>query len=732
VGGCGRPMARLGGPIAHLVGALRTVRLKPWRLACRSAQNASTLRGLSTLGQEPRGSVSGGQRTSTLRPPRSRYLRPRGAEEARTSPGSGEQAVESIRAEAAPPAASPLPPPPQAVDGIPLPPPLAGTGGSSCGVREASPLGAIPGPPPPAVSSMAGSIPGPPPLFPEDVGFAGPSPSSLTAPGLQGAIPGPPPPTTPSVEGPIPGPPPHTTPSAEASVPLTTPSIPGPPPPVSDTLAGMIPGPPPLAADGFPSPPQAPVHSAPERAPGAPLASSHSSIPMSAQIPGPPPIAQADIPRDAARKESVVSATQTSGDAATAGMVPPPPGPPPPLAEPRSFDAIADDSRQQGRPLTAAEQYERLKHFLPMTQEPETDRPSPQDLKVGTRLRVEWSKAWWAARVREEGESTVKIGFDTWSSQYDEWIPRDSQRLRLPLPDDKDLEAENSKARPLDADTPQETPPSHQSRPFNPKPYNPEREFQKRQLRLKEKIAAMQKVKLGAADSSFTYSKVPENRAGLAKEAEARHATPESPANIASTGAEARLRADEALAAIPSAPEQSAESRSSPAVQATPPEPSIAPVPQTSAAESAANSERAAAGITGAGALGGDAPERAAPSSVSKQLHGEAAAAGVAGHSSLQPSQVQPSAAEAETPAVAARAAAGGAAGEASSHSASGAVRWEELLTADQTRYYHEMSTGRTQWELPAEGWVQLLADDGSHYYWNCATNVTQWHTPTE
>ncbi|CAK9115393.1 unnamed protein product [Durusdinium trenchii] len=40
--------------------------------------------------------------------------------------------------------------------------------------------------------------------------------------------------------------------------------------------------------------------------------------------------------------------------------------------------------------------------------------------------------------------------------------------------------------------------------------------------------------------------------------------------------------------------------------------------------------------------------------------------------------------------------------------------RWEELLTEQQERYYHEVATGRSQWDLPSEGWVALLDDDGA------------------
>lgn len=57
-------------------------------------------------------------------------------------------------------------------------------------------------------------------------------------------------------------------------------------------------------------------------------------------------------------------------------------------------------------------------------------------------------------------------------------------------------------------------------------------------------------------------------------------------------------------------------------------------------------------------------------------------------------------------------------------------VRWEEVLTESKERYYHEVATGCTQWELPTEGWVELVNDDGSRYYWEASSNTTQWTAP--
>lgn len=144
-----------------------------------------------------------------------------------------------------------------------------------------------------------------------------------------------------------------------------------------------------------------------------------------------------------------------------------------------------------------------------MTREPNTPRPNPDELSEGTRLRVEWSGAWWAAKVKEVSEDRIKVGFDTWSSNYDEWMPRDSTRLRTPAPGDVEVEPNTAiqsglAARRSDFPAPEDVPTmSGRQRPFVPKPYNPEKEFAKRQLRLREKIANMQRSKLGDVDSSL-------------------------------------------------------------------------------------------------------------------------------------------------------------------------------------------------------------------------------------
>ncbi|CAK9067350.1 Hypothetical protein (Fragment), partial [Durusdinium trenchii] len=128
---------------------------------------------------------------------------------------------------------------------------------------------------------------------------------------------------------------------------------------------------------------------------------------------------------------------------------------------------------------------------LPLVQEPVTERPAPSELREGSRLRVQWSDGWWKAEVSEVTPEKVKVTFDTWGREHDEWIARDSQRLRWALPTDQRAAAEDGIAAPA----------STRDRAYVPKPFNPEKEFQKRQLRVREKIAAMQKTKLGFVDA---------------------------------------------------------------------------------------------------------------------------------------------------------------------------------------------------------------------------------------
>lgn len=288
-------------------------------------------------------------------------------------------------------------------------------------------------------------------------------------------------------------------------------------------------------------------------------------------------------------------------------------------AEPRApspslhfVPSAPSSSSGESRPPAAADstKLDMLKRFLPLTQEPNTARPPPSLLQVGTQLRVEWGNGWWAAKVKEMRDDAVKIGFQTWSADYDEWISKDSKRLKLPLPDDVDLEEPGAtpfKPEPRPAVNPVDLLLPMKSKPFIPKPYNPEKELQKRQMRLRAKVAEYQQEKLGAIDPAL-----------------------------------AALRGD-----------------------------------------SEVQSQGASLSST-------SSPPSAEPT----------AAASVAS------SQAEPSAA------------------------AAAGIRWEELLSDRQERYYHEVATGKTQWELPTEGWVELVADDGGRYYWDPATNTTQWDRP--
>jgi hypothetical protein len=51
--------------------------------------------------------------------------------------------------------------------------------------------------------------------------------------------------------------------------------------------------------------------------------------------------------------------------------------------------------------------------------------PSEGDL-----ILVEWKGLWWNATVKESQESKYLVGFDRWSSQWDEWIEKGSGRIR--------------------------------------------------------------------------------------------------------------------------------------------------------------------------------------------------------------------------------------------------------------------------------------------------------------
>jgi len=402
-----------------------------------------------------------------------------------------------------------------------------------------------------------------------------------------------------------------------------------------------------------------------------------------------------------------------------------------------------------------------------MGSEPGTPRPKPQELQVGTRLRVEWSKGWWAARVAEEKGGAVRISFDTWSTDHDEWLPKDSPRLRMAIMGEKDANAEFQRLVPPPPAAPQRDPLAFleplptKTRAFVPKPYNPEKEFQKRQLRLKEKIAAMQKAKLGQVDPALFAQRPgqlqldqlggvagsgggstqdvplppppvppPPAPAGDLPAASSTEATAAPAASavvggaaIAAGGAVTAnvvLEAAEELVAMASSPpasepQQHRQGPSSngnstagsgvgqaafvtPPVDPSPPVVPAAPAAAATATPSAAEaveeawgggrSEPLSAADGSPASAASDAPVPAAPSAVAARKVGSRQ--GIAAQ-----------------------------------------VRWEECLTETKERYYHELSTGRTQWELPYEGWVELIADDGERYFWEPATNTTQWTRPS-
>lgn len=357
-------------------------------------------------------------------------------------------------------------------------------------------------------------------------------------------------------------------------------------------------------------------------------------------------------------------------------------------------------------PLSASEQYDKLKHFLPLTKEPDTPRPSPDQLIPGIRLRVEWSDGWWAARVVESRPDAVRVSFDTWSEQHDEWISRESQRLRMARPEDKDLKEEANSPAPW-------TPPplqdlSNRSKPFVPKPYNPEKEFQKRQLRLRDKIADMQQAKFGEVDPALQALR---NHPPSAQ-------APATPAAAAAPGFASPFPQPPA-APMPGAVETQS---TAPPQAAIPPEAAAPPPP---------------------GPPGGFPPPPAAastspPSKAAKMVEDESPP--VHPDELLSQATAPPWSAAAEPePEPAAKGSQRSTASQAPSPAPpkqvagkADLVRWEELLTDDKERYYLEVATGRTTWELPSEGWTALLDDDGSKYYWDPVVGTTQWNHPGE
>eukprot|EP00928_Gymnodinium_smaydae_P005334 TRINITY_DN1181_c0_g1_i1.p1 TRINITY_DN1181_c0_g1~~TRINITY_DN1181_c0_g1_i1.p1 ORF type:complete len:589 (-),score=121.64 TRINITY_DN1181_c0_g1_i1:50-1816(-) len=498
---------------------------------------------------------------------------------------------------------------------------------------------------------------------------------------------------------------------ASADAGLPQPPSPGASSPLQPTQGWpQVPSAPPASAAAVESSPRSAASAIPPPPPGGapaalppppPLPSSGSSFP-------PPPPASAGV------------AGATSGRTLGGGAAAPAPGLPLPPTPPPASSAIAAATPVTGgeaRPLSAQEQYDRLKHFLPMTKEPNTPRPSPGELRVGTRLRVEWSNGWWSARVSEENETQVKISFTSWSSRLDEWIARDSPRLRLPEADDvepPDMVSEGGAA------VPGFGPPSgfagvastRSNKPFTPKPYNPEKEFQKRQLRLKEKIAAMQREKLGAVDPALSEFAVPRSAPQVTEPVGHAAAIPPPP-SMPEAAPAARVQPLPSPG-IPPPPPPSMQVASE--IPSPPPLPELPPLPQSQSLQQQPRQQREHPQSL-------QQPGSGAAAAMGAALAGSAVSRAIDAAPAPPVSPKLPEVAPAPPPPPAAAA--------PSSPGPGPVVRWEECLTDDKEYYYHEVATGRVQWELPSEGWAALVAEDGAVYYWDPVLDKTQWDRPT-
>merc|ERR1712136_441219 len=183
----------------------------------------------------------------------------------------------------------------------------------------------------------------------------------------------------------------------------------------------------------------------------------------------PPPVSASAVPNEAAARLPEV-----------AGI--------PSMPAPTTSDGAKSQSSALPTRKSLEEESKQVKLCLPMVREPKTGRPTASNFETGSFLRVEWNGAWWRAAVKETTETEVKVGFSTWSNSHDEWLPKVSDRLRI-------AETEEAESRPPLFSPAYELPeakPFVNKGPFVPKPYDPEREFQKRQQRLREKIAVMQ------------------------------------------------------------------------------------------------------------------------------------------------------------------------------------------------------------------------------------------------
>ncbi|XP_058275911.1 formin-2 isoform X3 [Hirundo rustica] len=191
----------------------------------------------------------------------------------------------------------------------PLPPPLPGTG-----VPSPLPGWGIPPPPPPPPLPGA-DVPPPPPSLP---GLGLPPP----APPLPGA--GLPPPPPPLPGGGIPPPPPPPPPLPGAAIP-PPPPLPGaavPPPPPPPPLPGAaVPPPPPLPGTAIPPPPPLPGAAVPPPPPPPPLPGAAVPPP-----PPPPPLPGVPVP-----PPPPLPGVPVPPPPPLPGVAVPPPPPPPPL-----------------------------------------------------------------------------------------------------------------------------------------------------------------------------------------------------------------------------------------------------------------------------------------------------------------------------------------------------------------------------------------------------------------
>merc|ERR1712136_515557 len=448
----------------------------------------------------------------------------------------------------------------------------------------------------------------------------------------------------------------------------------------------------------------------------------------------PPPVSASAVPNEAAARLPEV-----------AGI--------PSMPAPTTSDGAKSQSSALPTRKSLEEESKQVKLCLPMVREPKTGRPTASNFETGSFLRVEWNGAWWRAAVKETTETEVKVGFSTWSNSHDEWLPKVSDRLRI-------AETEEAESRPPLFSPAYELPeakPFVNKGPFVPKPYDPEREFQKRQQRLREKIAVMQRNKLGRVDPTLEEQiKAVRQVAAEAKERENNsHLTPATtPSLMPRTSSQtvgpsfitSPVATAESVPVPPPPPRVGKKKKQKRAKTVStqpsgsgsgmpgppPPTPPAAPMIRNPMAPAIPGPPSATPSSTGAEANAMAIPDpplspsgtsqkpctpTADPTQLSRSDSTEVASGGISGPSaSVEVGTVDAEAISksSQTPA-------------APGHVA---VRWEEVLSKENERYYVEIATGNTQWELPTAGWVQLVHEDGARYFWHAETGTRQWTAP--